>query len=37
MRQFDKVNARLSFSPKDCRAVAESAIKPLVFMYYMKL
>ena len=34
MRKFDKVSARLSFSPKYCRAVAENAIKPLVFMYH---
>ena len=34
MRKFDEVSARLSFSPKYCRAVAENAIKPLVFMYY---
>ena len=33
MRKFDKLSARLSFSPKYCRAVAENAIKPLVFMY----
>ena len=34
MRIFDKVSARLSFSPKYCRAVAETAIKPSVFMYH---
>ena len=33
MRTFDNVSARLSFSPKYCRAVAEDAIKPLVFTY----
>ena len=33
MRKFDEVSARLSFSPKYCRAVAENAIKPLIFMY----
>ena len=33
MRKFDKVSARLSFSQKYCSAVAENAIKPLVFMY----
>ena len=33
MRKFDKVSARLSFSPKHCRAVAENAIKLLIFMY----
>ena len=33
MRKFDKVSARVSFSPKHCRAVAENAIKPLIFMY----
>ena len=32
MRKFDKVSARLSFSPTYCRAVAENAIKPSVFM-----
>ena len=32
MRKFDKVSARLSFSPNYCRAVAETAIKHLVFM-----
>ena len=34
MRKYDKVSARLSFSPKYCRAIAENAIKPLVFMYH---
>ena len=34
MRKFDKVSARLSFAPRCCRAVAENAIKPLVFMYH---
>ena len=34
MRKFDKVSARLSFSSKHCRAVAENAIKPLVFIYH---
>ena len=33
MRKFDKVSARLSFSPKYRGAVAENAIKPLIFMY----
>ena len=33
MRKFDKVSARLSSSPKYCRAVAENAIQPLVFIY----
>ena len=33
MRKFDKVSARLNFSPRCCRAVAKNAIKPLVFMY----
>ena len=33
MKKFDKVSARLSFAPKYCRAVAENAIKPLVFLY----
>ena len=28
------MNARLSFSPRYCRAVAENAIQPLVFIYY---
>ena len=32
MRKFDKVSARLSFSAKYCRAVAENTIKPLIFM-----
>ena len=34
MRKFDKMSARLSFSPKYCRAVAGNAIKPLLFMYH---
>ena len=34
MTKFDKVSARLSFSPKHCGTVAENAIKPLVFMYH---
>ena len=34
MRKFDKVSARLGFSPKYCSAVAEKAIKSLVFMYH---
>ena len=34
MRKFDKVSASLSFSSKYCRAVAENAIKPLIFMYH---
>ena len=33
MRKLEKVSARLSFSPKYRRAVAENAIKPLIFMY----
>ena len=33
MRKFGKMCARLSFSSKYCRAVAENAIKPLIFMY----
>ena len=33
MRKFVKVSARLSFSPRCCRAVAKNAIKPLVFTY----
>ena len=37
MRKFDKVSARLSFSPKYCWAVAENAIKPLIFMYHEAL
>ena len=32
--KFDKVSARLSFSPKYCRPSDESVIKPLVFMYH---
>ena len=34
MRKFDKMSARLSFSPKYCRSLSENAIKPLVFMYH---
>ena len=34
MRKLEKVSARLSFSPKYRRAVAENAIKPLIFMYH---
>ena len=34
MRNFDKMSVRLSFSPKHCSALAENAIKPLVFMYH---
>ena len=34
MRKFDKVSARLSFSPKYCRAIPENAIKRLIFMYH---
>ena len=34
MRKFDKMSARLSFSPNYCRAVAENAIKSLVLMYH---
>ena len=34
MRKFDKVSARLSFSPEYCRAGAENATKHLVFMYH---
>ena len=34
MRKFDKVSASLSFSPKYCTAVAENAIKPLIFIYH---
>ena len=34
MRKYDKVSARLSSSPKYCRAVAKNSIKPLVFMYH---
>ena len=34
MRKFDKMSARLSLSPKYRRAVAENAIKPLIFMYH---
>ena len=34
MRKFDKVSARMSFSSKYCREVAENAMKPLIFMYH---
>ena len=34
MRKLEEVSARLSFSPKYRRAVAENAIKPLIFMYH---
>ena len=34
MRKFDKVSARQSISLKYCRAVAENALKPLIFMYH---
>ena len=34
MRKLDKVCARLSFSPKYPRVVAENVIKPLIFMYH---
>ena len=34
MRKFDKVSATLNFLLKYCRAVAENAIKPLVFMFH---
>ena len=34
MGKFDKVSARLSFSPRSCRTVAKNSIKPLVFMYH---
>ena len=34
MRKLDKVSARLSFSPKYGKAVAENAIKSLVLMYH---
>ena len=34
MRKFDKVSSCVSFSPKYCRAVAENARKPLIFMYH---
>ena len=34
MRKFDKISARLSFSSKYFRALAENAINPLVFMYH---
>ena len=33
MRKFDKVSARLSFSPKYCRAVVKNAIKTFIFMH----
>ena len=34
MRKFDKMSARLSFSPKYIAGpLAENAIKPLVFIY----
>ena len=32
--KFDRLSARLSFSLKYCRAVAENYIKSLVFMYH---
>ena len=31
---FDKVRARLSFSPRYCRAVAENTVKSSAFMYH---
>ena len=34
IRKSEKVSARLSFSPKYCKAVAENAIKPLIFIYH---
>ena len=34
MRKFDKVSNSLSVSLKYCRAFAENAIEPLVFMYH---
>ena len=34
MRKFDNLSAKLSLSPKHCRAVAENVTKPLVFMYH---
>ena len=34
VRNCAKMSARLSFSPTHCRAVAENAIKALVFMYH---
>ena len=34
MRKYDKASARLSFSPKYYRAVAQNAIKPLISMYH---
>ena len=33
MRKLERVSARPSFSPKYRRALAENAIKPLIFMY----
>ena len=37
MRKYDKMNARLGFSPKYCRVVAEKSIKPLVSMYHVAM
>ena len=34
MRKFGRLSVRLSFLLKHCRAVAEKAIKPFVFMYH---
>ena len=34
MRKFDKVSARVNFSPRYHSAVAKKAMKPLVFMYH---
>ena len=34
MRKFDKMSARLCFSSNYCRALAENAIKRLVFMHH---
>ena len=34
MRKFDKMSARLSFSPKYYRTIAENAIKHLVFVHH---
>ena len=34
MRKFDKMSPRPIFTPNYCRAVAEDAIKSLVFMYH---
>ena len=31
MRKFDKVSARLIFSPKHCKAVAANAMKNFIF------